>query len=204
MIAYVSGTLVEKTPDPEQAIVDVNGIGYRVHVPTSTFQRLPDPDEQVTLHTYHYLREDDESLYGFATKAEQTVFETMIGVSRVGPKLALSALSSMTPTELRDHVMEEDKSRLTEISGVGRKTADRLIVELRDRLADLDVFEDTAPLSGGSDARADARADALKALTELGLSKADAERAIRTVLRDDAAIQSADELVQRALKETQE
>lgn len=202
MIAYISGTLVEK--DPEQAIVDVNGIGYRVHVPTSTFERLPDPDEQVTLHTYHYLREDDEALYGFATKAEQMVFETMVGVSRVGPKLALSALSSMSPTELRDHVMEEDKSRLTEISGVGRKTADRLIVELRDRLAELDVFEDTAPLSGGSQARAEARADALKALTELGLSKADAERAIRTVLRDDAGIQSADELVQRALKEDQE
>lgn len=202
MIAYVSGTLVDK--DPETALVDVNGIGYRVHVPTSTYERLPDTDEDVTLHTYHYLREDDEALYGFATKAELTVFETMTGVSRVGPKLALSALSSMSPTELRDHVMEEDKSRLTEISGVGRKTADRLIVELRDRLADLDVFEDSAPLSGGSDARAEARSDALKALTELGLSKADAERAIRTVLRDDAGIQSADELTQRALKESQD
>lgn len=201
MIAYVSGTLVDK--DPDTALVDVNGIGYRVHVPTSTYQRLPETDEEVTLHTHHYLREDDEALYGFATKAELTVFETMTGVSRVGPKLALSALSSMSPTELRDHVMEEDKSRLTEISGVGRKTADRLIVELRDRLADLDVFEDSAPLSGGSDARAEARADALKALTELGLSKADAERAIRAVLREDAGIQSADELTQRALKESQ-
>ena len=202
MIAYVSGTLVDK--DPDTAIVDVNGIGYRVHVPTSTYQRLPDTDEEVTLHTYHYLREDDEALYGFATKAERTVFETMTGVSRVGPKLALSALSSMSPTELRDHVMEEDKSRLTEISGVGKKTADRLIVELRDPLAELDVFDDSAPISGGSDARAEARADALKALTELGLSKADAERAIRAVLRDDAAIQSADELTQRALKESQD
>jgi Holliday junction DNA helicase RuvA len=202
MIAYVSGTLVDK--DPDTAIVDVNGIGYRVHVPTSTFQRLPDTDEEVTLHTYHYLREDDEALYGFATKAERTVFETMTGVSRVGPKLALSALSSMSPTELRDHVMEEDKSRLTEISGVGKKTADRLIVELRDPLAELDVFDDSAPISGGSDARAEARADALKALTELGLSKADAERAIRAVLREDAAIQSADELTQRALKESQD
>lgn len=201
MIAYVSGTLVDK--DPDTALVDVNGIGYRVHVPTSTYQRLPETDEEVTLHTYHYLREDDEALYGFATKAELTVFETMTGVSRVGPKLALSALSSMSPTELRDHVMEEDKNRLTEISGVGRKTADRLIVELRDRLADLDVFEDSAPLSGGSEARAEARADALKALTELGLSKADAERAIRAVLREDAGIQSADELTQRALKESQ-
>jgi Holliday junction DNA helicase RuvA len=202
MIAYVSGTLVDK--DPETALVDVNGIGYRVHVPTSTYQRLPDTDEDVTLHTYHYLREDKEALYGFATKAELTVFETMTGVSRVGPKLALSALSSMSPTELRDHVMEEDKSRLTEISGVGKKTADRLIVELRDPLANLDVFDDTAPLSGGSDARAQARADALDALTELGMSKADAERAIRRVLREDAAIQSADELTQRALKENQD
>jgi len=203
MITYVSGTLVEK--DPETAIVDVEGIGYRVHVPSSTYERLPDTDEDVTLYTYHYLREDDEALYGFATKAERTVFETMTGVSRVGPKLALSALSSMSPTELRDHVMEEDKGRLTEISGVGKKTADRLIVELRDPLAELDVFDDSgAPISGGSEARAEARADALKALTELGLSKADAERAIRAVLREDAGIQSADELTQRALKESQD
>jgi Holliday junction DNA helicase RuvA len=202
MIDYVSGTLVDK--DPDSALVDVNGLGYRVHVPTSTYERLPDTDEEVTLHTYHYLREDDESLYGFATKAERTVFETMTGVSRVGPKLALSALSSMSPSELRDHVMEGDKSRLTQISGVGKKTANRLIVELRDPLADLGVLEDTSPLSGGSDARAEARADALEALTELGLSKADAERAIRQVLRDDAGIQSADELVRRALKADQE
>jgi Holliday junction DNA helicase RuvA len=202
MIDYVSGTLVEKTPDA--VLVDVHGIGYRVHVPTSTYERLPEPDEEVTLHTYHYLREDDESLYGFATQAERSIFTTMTGVSRVGPALALSALSSMSPTELRDHVMEEDKSRLTQISGVGKKTADRLIVELRDPLAELDVFEDAAPLSGGSEARAEARADALKALTELGLSKADAERAIRQVLRDDAAIQSANELTQRALKKSQE
>ena len=137
MIDYVSGTLVDK--DPESALVDVNGIGYRVHVPTSTYQSLPDTDEEVTLYTYHYLREDDESLYGFSTKAERKIFETMTDVSRVGPKLALSALSSMSPTELRDHVMEEDKSRLTEISGVGKKTADRLIVELRDPLADLEM-----------------------------------------------------------------
>lgn len=198
MIVYVSGTLVQKSP--EYAVVDVNGIGYHVHIPLSTFERLPETSKDVTLHTYHYLRDDAEALYGFASTAEKTVFETMIGVSRVGPKLALSALSSMSPTELRDHVMDGDTSRLTNISGVGRKTADRLIVELRDRLADLDVFEGSAPLSGGSDARATARKDALDALVALDLSRADAERAVRTVLRDDAGIQSADELVRRALK----
>ena len=198
MIAYVSGTLAEKNPD--YVVVDVNGIGYRVEVPTSTFERLPEKGKDAKLHTYHYLREDKEALYGFATEAEKTVFETMTGVSRVGPKLALSALSAMTPTELRDHVMEGDTSRLTEISGVGKKTADRLIVELQDRFAELDVFRGSAPISGGSQQRAEARQDALKALTNLGLSRADAERAIRQVLRDDAAVQSADELVRKALK----
>jgi len=119
----------------------------------------------------------------------------------LGPKLALAALSAMSPSELRDHVVEGDSSRLTEISGVGRKTADRLIVELRDRFEDLDVFEGSAPLSGGSEARASARADALEALRELGFSRADAERAIRTVLRDNPAVQSADDLVRRALSQ---
>jgi len=199
MIAYVSGTLVEK--NTESVIIDVNGIGYFVHIPTSTYDALPTTGEDVKLHTYHYLREDSEALYGFGTTAEQAVFETMLGVSRVGPKLALSALSAMTPTELRDHVVEGDSSRLTEISGVGRKTADRLIVELRDRFEDLDVFDGSAPLTGGSEARASARADALEALRELGFSRADAERAIRTVLRDDPAVQSADDLVRRALRE---
>lgn len=199
MIAYVSGTLVEK--NTESVIIDVNGIGYYVHIPTSTYDSLPTTGEDVKLHTYHYLREDSEALYGFGTTAEQAVFETMLGVSRVGPKLALSALSAMTPTELRDHVVEGDSSRLTEISGVGRKTADRLIVELRDRFEDLDVFDGSAPLTGGSEARASARADALEALRELGFSRADAERAIRTVLRDDPAVQSADDLVRRALRE---
>ena len=201
MIAYVSGTLVEKTTDA--VIVDVHGIGYRVEVPTSTFERLPETGEEAKLHTYHYLREAKEALYGFATEAEKTVFETMTGVSRVGPKLALSALSAMTPAELRDHVMQGDTSRLTEISGVGQKTADRLVVELQDSFADLDVFQGTAPISGGTQQRAEARQDALKALTNLGLSRADAERAIRQVLRTDAAVQSADELVRRALKESE-
>jgi Holliday junction DNA helicase RuvA len=164
---------------------------------------LPETGEEAKLHTYHYLREDKEALYGFATEAEKTVFETMTGVSRVGPKLALSALSAMTPGELRDHVMQGDTSRLTEISGVGQKTADRLVVELQDSFADLDVFSGSAPISGGSQPRAEARQDALKALTNLGLSRADAERAIRQVLRDDAAVQSADELVRAALKKNE-
>ena len=201
MIAYVAGTLAEKST--ENVIVDVQGIGYRVLIPTSTYQSLPAKGDDVQLHTYHHVREDAQTLYGFASQAERTVFEVMLGVSGVGPKLALSALSSMTPAELRDHVLEGDTSRLTDISGVGRKTADRLIVNLRDRFADLDVFDGQggAPISGGSEARAAARSDALAALESLGLSRADAEWAIRKVLRDNAGIQSADKLVRMALKE---
>lgn len=202
MIAYVAGKLAEKTTD--SVIIDVQGLGYRVLIPTSTYQALPETGKQVKLHTYQHVREDKLSLFGFASDAERRVFEVMLGVSGVGPKLALSALSAMTPAELRDHVVEGDTSRLKEISGVGRKTADRLIVELRDRLADLDIFDGTAPVSGGSEARSAARSDALAALESLGLSRADAERAIRKVLRDNAGIQSADKLVRLALREDRE
>lgn len=199
MIAYVSGTLAEKAP--ESVIIDVQGLGYRVLIPTSTYEALPAKGKEVKLYTYQHVREDALTLYGFASEAERAVFEVMLGVSGVGPKLALAALSAMTPAQLRDHVLEGDTSRLTDISGVGRKTADRLIVELRDRIADLDIFEGAAPISGGSEARAAARADALAALESLGLSRADAERAIRKVLRDNAGIQSADALVRMALRE---
>lgn len=198
VIAYVSGTLVAK--NPEHAIVEAGGLGYRVEIPSSTFTTLPATGQSVKLHTYHYVREDALRLYGFATEAEREVFEVMTGVSRVGPKLALSALSSLSPAELRDHVIEGDTAVLTNISGVGKKTAERLIVELRDRFADVDLGG-AAPLTGGSDDRAEARKDALAALQSLGLSKADAERAIRKVLRDNTAVASADALVRLALKE---
>ena len=199
MITYVSGTLVEKTP--EQAVVDVDGLGYAISIPSSTFQELPDTGEAVHLYTVHYVRDDDISLYGFATKSERTLFNTMRGVSRVGPSLALSALSAMSPRALRDHVLNGDTARLKDISGVGRKTAERLIVELRDPLSEMDLGDTVhAGSTGSSDVKATARADALAALESLGLSRADAERAIRVVLRDHADLDSADELVRRALK----
>lgn len=202
MIAYVSGKLAEKTT--ESVIIDVQGLGYRVLIPKSTYQALPEPGEPVKLHTYQHVREDKLSLFGFASDAERAVFEVMLGVSGIGPKLALSALSAMSPAELRDHVVEGDTSRLTDISGVGRKTAERIIVDLRDRLADLDVFDGGAPISGGSEQRAEARSDALAALESLGLSRADAERSIRKVLRDNTDVQSADDLVRKALRENRQ
>ena len=129
------------------------------------------------------------------------MFETLIGVSGIGPKLALGALSAMRPTELRDHVLAGDTSVLTNIPGVGRKTADRLIVELRDRMGRLDFVDGATPLSGGSDEKAAARADALAALEALGFSRAAAEKALRKTLRSHPGVQSAEDLIRLALRE---
>ena len=199
MIAYVSGTLAVKKPT--EAIIDVQGLGYRLLIPTSTFEVLPAAGQAAKLYAYQYVREDTLQLFGFATTAEREMFEVLIGVSGVGPKLGLAALSALRPVELRDHVLAGDSSVLTNIPGVGRKTADRLIVELRDRLARLDLGEAAAPLSGGDAARAEARADALAALEALGFSRAAAEKNLRKVLRNHPGVQSAEDLIRLALRE---
>ena len=199
MIAYVSGTLAEKRPT--EAVIDVQGLGYVLLIPTSTYEALPATGEKARLHTYQYVREDALQLFGFASQAERAVFEVMLSVSGVGPKLALAALSAMSPVELRDRVLDGDAPMLTKIPGVGRKTAERLIVELRDRLSGLSILDGAAaPLSGGSDARAAARADALSALEALGFSRAAAEKNLRKVLRAHPGVQSTEELIRLALR----
>ena len=199
MITYVSGTLAEKKPT--DAVIDVQGLGYHLHIPASSYDKLPDTGKAVKLLTTFIVREDSQTLYGFATDAERTLFETMIGVSGVGPKLALAALSAMNPAELRDVVLAGDAAMLTRIPGVGKKTAERLVVELRDRLAKLDGLEPMGGL-GGDGAVAEARADARAGLEALGLSRAEAEKRLRKALRDHAGVQSAEELIRLALRQS--
>ena len=199
MIVYVSGTLAHKSPT--DAVIDVQGVGYELLIPASSYEKLPATGKKAKLLAYHYVREDAETLFGFATEAERTLFKTMIGVSGVGPKLALAALSAMPPDALRDHILEGDASVLTQIPGVGKKTAQRLVVELRDRLADLDGFEGApAGTAGGSGGSASIRADARSALEALGFSRADAEKRIRTALRDHDGIDTAEELIRLSLR----
>lgn len=201
MLAYITGKLVEKRPT--DAVIDAHGIGFRVLIPTSTYESLPAIGEKANLLIHFHVREDAIMLFGFGTRAERSLFEMMIGVTGIGPKLALAALSAMSPAELRDNVLSGNTALLTHIPGVGRKTAERLIIELRDRISALEEVERAAaPLSGGTETRAAARADALAALEQLGLSRAAAEKNIRKVLRDHPAIQSADELVRLALRES--
>jgi len=200
MITYLSGKLIEKKPT--EAVIDVHGLGYHLFIPTSTFEGLPATGEAVKVFTHFYVREDAQLLFGFGTRAERSVFEIMLSVSGIGPKLALACLSSMRPVELRDRVLEGEIAMLTRIPGVGKKTAERLVIELRDRLAKLDLGElGAAPLGGGSEVLAAARADALGALETLGFSRAAAEKSLRLVLRKHPGVQSAEELIRLALRE---
>jgi len=196
MIAYVSGKLVERTP--ARVVIDVHGVGLEVHIPASSFDRLPAIGELVRLLTFHYVREDNMQLFGFATQAERRAFESMVGVSGVGPRLALAALSALDVQELRRAIMGGDAALLTRIPGVGRKTAERLVIELRDRFAVVELGESTSagPKSDGS-----ARLDALAALESLGLSRAAAEERIRRAMRDHPGLETAEQLIKLALRD---
>ncbi|MDX1419478.1 MAG: Holliday junction branch migration protein RuvA [Rubricoccaceae bacterium] len=199
MIAYVAGTLAEK--HPTEAVVEAAGLGYRLLIPASSFDKLPEVGKPARLLTTLIVREDSQTLYGFATEPERTLFETMIGVSGVGPKLALAALSAMSPSELRDVVVAGDSAMLTRIPGVGKKTAERLVVDLRDRLVKLDGLEPAGVL-GGDGTVAQARSDARAALEGLGLSRAEAEKRLRKTLREQPGVQSAEELIRLALRQS--
>ena len=198
MYAYVSGTLADKKPT--EAIVEAGGLGYRLLIPASSFEKLPALGKPAKLLTTFVVRDDAQLLYGFATEPEQTAFETLVAVSGVGPKLALAALSAMSPSELRDTVVAGDAAMLTRVPGVGKRTAERLIVELRDKFAGMDGLE-TGGALGGDSVASEARADARSGLEALGLSRAEAEKRLRKVLRAHPGTQSAEELIRLALRE---
>ncbi len=197
MYAYVSGTLAEKKPT--EAVIEAGGIGYRLLIPASSFEKLPAKGQPAKLVTTYVVRDDAHTLYGFATDAERTTFETMTAVSGVGPKLGLAALSAMSPSELRDTVVGGDAAMLTRVPGIGKKTAERLIVELRDKFAAIDGLEPAGALGG--DGSAEARSDARAGLEALGLSRAEAERRLRKALRAHPGVQSAEDLIRLALRE---
>jgi holliday junction DNA helicase RuvA len=198
MIERLTGKLLEKRPT--QIVVDVNGVGYGLMIPTSTFEALDTQGNSVLLFTYLHVREDVLQLYGFATPNERTVFRIMLAVSGVGPKLALAALSYMRPGEIKRHVMTGDAGFLTRIPGVGKKTAERLIIELRDRLAKVDLGG-SGVVDGISGTATDGLADALAAMEALGYSRAGAEKAIMSAAKSNPDATSAGELIRVALRE---
>lgn len=206
MISRIKGELVEKAPP--QLVVDVHGVGYEVEVSMSTFFKLPAVGAPVTIYTQFIVREDAQLLYGFADKYERSVFRLLVKVNGVGPKMALAILSGMTPSELANCMQREDVVALTRIPGVGKKTAERLIVELRDKLqAAEELTEDPLDfqLSGESlpvsqDDQKQAREDAESALLALGYKPAQASKAVASAERELGDARDSEALIRAALK----
>jgi holliday junction DNA helicase RuvA len=198
VIAYLRGALLEK--HPSRLIVNVGGVGYDVQVPLSTFYVLGDPGAEVTLRVHTHVREDVIALYGFATPLEQELFEKLISISGIGPKLALAVLSGIEPLELIKAVRLQDVARLTAIPGVGKKTAERIGLELKDRLPVALPGTDQAAAAVSPEDHL--RGDLLSALLNLGYQRAAAEKAIEKTASADAGFEQALRDVLRALMKT--
>jgi len=202
VIGRIRGVLAEKqAPD---VLIDINGLGYDVQVPMSTIYQLPAVGQEVTLHTHLVVREDAQLLYGFYTLQERRMFRSLIKVSGVGPKMALAILSGMAVEEFVRTVRVNDIAGLTRMPGVGRKTAERLIVEMKDRLEewgdDLVAPDYTGSLVDAPPTERQLSQEAEAALVALGYKPAEATRIIAKAIKADPSLSSSDELIRQALR----
>ncbi|HTH55297.1 MAG TPA: Holliday junction branch migration protein RuvA [Cyclobacteriaceae bacterium] len=194
MIAYLKGKLVHK--EPTHVVIEVNGVGYQVGISLHTFSEIKDR-EDIRLATYLHVREDAHILYGFASDAEKQMFQFLISVNGIGPSTALVVLSYLTPDELKSAIVGEDTHTLQAVKGIGGKTAQRLVLELKDKLRK-EAFEESS--GNGGSARNTLRSEALTALITLGIGKGAAEKSIDTILKKSGGAISLEELVKQALK----
>jgi Holliday junction DNA helicase RuvA len=177
MIAQLRGTLLEKHPN--QVIVDAAGVGYDVHIPVSTFTALPDAGASVTLRIYTHVREDALLLFGFLSSDEKLIFERLISVSGIGPKLAITVLSGLATPELLNAIRSGDIPRLVRIPGVGKKTAERIVLELKDKLLEVGAGDNKTGATGAGPKLSGIDQDVFSALINLGCAPQTAEDAIR-------------------------
>ena len=198
MISFLQGKLAEALPT--QVVIDVNGVGYEMFIPLSSFDKLPQPGSQVKLLTHLAVRDDAHVLYGFMTETERDLFRLLIDrVSGIGPKLGLAVLSAMAVGEFKDAVIRGDITALSTISGLGKKTAERIVLELKDKIG---VTEAWAAASMGDTAGSPARAvnDAVLALISLGYKQADAAKAIQKAATEHEGQPDSDEFIRAALR----
>ncbi len=195
MIAYVRGTLAEKGPD--RVVIEAGGVGYELLIPVSTFDRLPREGGEAKLLAWHCVREDDEMLFGFATKEEREMFLKLTQVSGVGPKIALAILSGSSIGELSLAIASGNAKRISSIKGVGKKTAEKICVELKDKVSALAAL--AANSRGAGDSKAPVIRDAILALTSLGFSEEVANKMVSKVLASDPAVKDAETLIRLAL-----
>jgi Holliday junction DNA helicase RuvA len=197
MIASLRGALLEKRPN--QVVVDVHGVGYDVAIPISTYSSLPDPGAEVKLHVHTHVREDAIALFGFLTSEEKTLFEKLISVSGIGPKLGISVLSGLAAADLAGAIRSGDIQKLTRIPGVGKKTAERMVLELRDKV-DLGGSASTPVSTEKSTPFTDIEHDVLSALMNLGCQRPGAETAIRKAVATGAAANEFESLFRKSLE----
>jgi Holliday junction DNA helicase RuvA len=195
MISHLKGTLSHKSP--VYIVVDVGGVGYQVFTSLSTFYALPEIGEAVFLKIHSHVREDAFKLFGFLTDEEQMIFGKLISISKVGPKLALSILSGMPPVDLMTAIMENDVARISTIPGVGKKTAERLTLELKDKLGDITL--EFSPGGGGPVALGGVLDDALSALVNLGYKKPQAEKALKSIWEQNGKDHTLEDLIKESL-----
>jgi holliday junction DNA helicase RuvA len=194
MIAYLSGKLLTKQPN--QLIVDVNGVGYQVTIPLSTFYETGEPGSPVQLQIYTHVREDALALFGFKYLQEKAIFEHLISVSGIGPKLGITILSGMPFEDLIPTIRQGNLAKLTSIPGVGRKTAERLVVELRDKLS---KFQEAGAAAAGT-SFSQLQEDVLSALINLGYPKNVAEKSLQVMLTTNETEQSFESLLKGVLQ----
>jgi Holliday junction DNA helicase RuvA len=194
MIAHLKGKLTHKSP--VAIIIDVNGVGYQVFVPLSTFYALPELESEISLGIHTHMREEALKLFGFYTIDEKIIFEKLITINKVGPKLALTILSGMPPADILSTINSNDIIKLSTIPGIGRKTAERLILEMRDKMDGLSLdfvaTKDPGPEKGLFD-------DALSALVNLGYKKSQAELALKKVYAESVEDNSIENLIKDSL-----
>jgi Holliday junction DNA helicase RuvA len=195
VIAFLHGTLAEK--QPTSVVLDVHGVGYAVLIPLSTYDRLPANGAACRLLIHHHIREDGQLLCGFATSDEKRMFELLIGISGIGPKVAMGVLSGLSVAELRAAIAEGNLKRLSSVRGVGRKTAERIVVELRDKIDPAEALAGHAAAAGAAGAAV--LRDTVMALAALGFPQDQARKMVQAALAAGADPADTEALLRQAL-----
>jgi Holliday junction DNA helicase RuvA len=195
MIARLAGTLLDK--NPPFLVIDVNGVGYEVEAPLGVFSDLPENGKQVAIVVHHHFSQDSQTLYGFASLGERELFRKLLKISGIGAKMALTILSGASGEELARYVSTGDVASLTRLPGIGKKTAERIIMELRDKLEGINVITGGSPVSAGASVATDPGTEASHALASLGYKPAEVSRMVSAVAE---AGMDAEEIIRKALQ----
>lgn len=197
MIVFLEGMLDEK--EPTRAVIQAGGVGYEVFIPLSSYDKLPAEGQRLRIHTYDHVREDGHLLFGFMTAEERRMFVLLLGVTGIGPKLALSVLSGLNPRDLKTAILGGDVKRLSSVQGIGKKTAERIILDLKDKFKGAEALEAQSPAELLTPEAAKTR-DAVLALVALGYKRGEAEALIRqTLAGTDIAAVDVETLIRKAL-----